>query len=91
MRIIFSGAPVSVIPQEVTPRQAKIALKRAGLLGAIKAMINALPADDEIRLSWEESSVFKRYSPMVISVWGALGLGEAQLDELFLVASQIGD
>lgn len=77
------------VPQEVTRFQALSTLHLSGTLEAVEAMM-ADPATDRLTvLAWQNAQVFKRYSPMVLSMAQALGLSEQQLDELFVAAAKI--
>lgn len=81
--------PPEQIPQEVTRFQARAALALAGLLGAVSDYMASLPADDLRRIAWEDAQVFKRQSPTVLAMAPVLGFGDAQLDQLFIVADGI--
>lgn len=73
----------------VTPRQAKIALARANLLAAVESFMAGLPANDELRISWQEALSFRRDSDMVAGMAQLLNLSAAEIDALFLSAAQI--
>lgn len=77
-------------PKEVTMRQARLALLETGKLAAVTAAIAGIPgvAGDAARIEWEYSSVLKRSQPLVGAMAQVLGLSIAQLDALFLSASQ---
>lgn len=66
---------------EVTPRQARLMLKRAGLLNGIKAVINGL--DEEAQIEWEYATTFKRTHPLLLAVAAQAGLTAEQLDTMF--------
>lgn len=76
---------LSPVPESVTPLQARRALLGAGLLSAVQTAANA--ADDETRLAWEYSSTVERDSPFVAKLALALGLSDAQVDDLFRQAA----
>lgn len=84
-------APVPVVPQSVTMRQARLALLGAGLLGNVNAAVAAMPgaAGDEARIEWEFSSEVQRHKPLVQALAPALNLTDAQLDQLFIAAAQL--
>lgn len=82
---------VSLVPDEVTPRQAQIALAHAGLLDDVESLMSSLPASSETKISWLKAQTFKRYSSMVVSMGAALGLTELDLDNLFIAASKVAD
>jgi hypothetical protein len=84
-------APPPVIPQAVTMRQARLALLGAGLLPTITAAIAAMTGTDgeAARIEWEYSGEVQRSTGLVKSMALALGLTDAQLDELFTTAATL--
>lgn len=80
----------SYVPQSVTMRQARLALLDAGLLSAVQPAIDAMasPAKEAAQIEWEYSSAVQRHNSFVSTLGAALGLSEAQLDNLFVAASQ---
>lgn len=82
-------APVSSIPQSVTAFQAKAALLHANLLDNVESMM-ANPATPRIvKLAWNEALHFERQSPTVAAMASALGLTDAEIDSLFVYASEV--
>lgn len=75
------------IPQSVTPFQAKAAIYAAGLLPAVEAAIAAAPK--VAQLAWSDATEFTRDSPTIATMAAAIGLTSAQVDALFVAASQI--
>ena len=69
--------------------QAKAALLQAGLLDDVEAMMSDHQADPIAKLAWQDAIEFRRYSPALTGVATALGWTDAQLDQLFIAASQI--
>lgn len=89
---VVPPAPVpSVVPEQVTMRQARLALLEAGKLTAVNNAIAALPgaAGDEARVEWEFSSAVERHRPLVAALAGALNLSDSQLDALFVRAAEM--
>ena len=70
----------------ITPRQARLALHRAGLLDEVAAM---LAVDKEMEIWWEYSLDIQRNHEMVVALGTQLGLTEAQLDQLFVDGSKL--
>ena len=70
-----------------TPRQARLALKQAGLLTAVAAWI--AQADETTRIEWEFALEVRRDWPPILACGAALGLSEAQLDALFAQAATL--
>lgn len=82
---------VPAIPEVVTMRQARLALLQAGLLAQVNtAVANMLgAAGDTARIEWEFSSTVERNRPLVQALGAALGLTDAQLDDLFRLAATL--
>ena len=83
--------PVSYIPQEVTMRQARLALLENGLLANVQPAINSLPEPDKTKaqIEWEYSNALQRSNPFVDVLGAALGLSSQDLDDLFIQASAL--
>ena len=81
----------TAVPQEVTMRQARLALHAAGKLLAVNAAISALPDPPKTAalIEWEYSSTVRRDSQFVAMLGPALGLDSAALDALFVAASKL--
>lgn len=79
------------VPSAVTMRQARQALILAGLDEAVEAAINAIPGvpGKLARAEWDKSQTVQRNRPLVLQMGTALGLTSAQLDQLFITASQL--
>lgn len=81
--------PAPVVPQQVTRRQALQALLLAGALDNVQPCIDAIPDPLQRRLAqieYDESQVFERNRPMVLSIGAALSL---DLDALFITAAAL--
>lgn len=76
--------PETYIPTVVTMRQARLALKAAGLLDTVSSTIT----DPDAQIAWEYAGSVKREDALVTSLSSQLGLTEAQIDALFVAASQ---
>ena len=72
-------------------RQARIALLHAGKLAAVDAAIDALPEPQRsvARIEWDYSSAVRRHQPLVQALGPALGLSEAAIDQLFVLAATL--
>jgi hypothetical protein len=68
-------------------RQARLALLQSGLLASVNAAVAA--ADEETKITWEFSSEVNRNHPFVATLATALGLTDAQLDDLFTLAATL--
>lgn len=85
-----ASPPRPAVPQEVTRRQARQALLLAGLLDDVEPALAAITNPTERRMAqieWEDSQVFERNRPVLVQLAGALGLDDAQLDQLFIDAA----
>lgn len=83
-----------IVPPEITQvtmRQARLALLQIGMLTVVNDAVAAMTgaAGDAARIEWEFSSTVERNRPLVQSLVGALGLSEAQLDDLFSLAATL--
>ena len=67
--------------------QARAALLQNNLLDTASGAI--AQADAMSQLAWEDAQEFRRNSPLVISIGGALSLTDEQLDDLFRLAKTI--
>ena len=80
------------VPVSVTRRQAKQALLLNGLLANVQPAIDAIPDATQramIQIEWDDSQVFERDRPALITLGSALGLSDIQLDTLFIGAAQL--
>ena len=73
------------IPEAVTMRQARLALHAAGLLDAVTAAITA--AGPTAVIEWDYAQEVHRGYGLVAQMAGALGMTDAQIDQLFLTAA----
>lgn len=81
-QIAFEAAP-----KEVSPLQAKIALRRAGFLDAVETAVAA--TGEEALIAYRNALVFRRDSPMLQMIAAAVpGLADA-LDAIFTAAASI--
>jgi hypothetical protein len=83
------AAPPPPTPEQVTMRQARLALLGAGLLDRISPAIDALPSPQKevARIEWDYSSTVVRSRPLVAMLGQQLGMTDAQLDQLFVTAA----
>ena len=78
-----------IVPEEVTMRQARLALLSAGLLDAAQGVIDALPMPQRrsAQIEWEYALSVRRDHPL-ISLMISEGLATAeQVDGLFVAAA----
>lgn len=78
-----------VVPQVVTMRQATQALILAGLDDDVEALLAAMPGTEGklARAEWAKSQVVERNRPLVVQMGAALGLSDADVDQLFITAA----
>ncbi|MDY0962108.1 MULTISPECIES: hypothetical protein [Massilia] len=79
------------VPQEITMRQARLALLSTGVLAQVASAIETLPdaQRDAARIEWEFSSTVVRDRPLVKMLGQALGLDDQALDQLFITAAEL--
>ncbi|AMV20398.1 hypothetical protein [Planctomyces sp. SH-PL14] len=75
------------IPAEVSPLQAKIALRRAGFLEAVETAVAS--AGEEALIAYRNALTFRRDSPMLQLIAAAVPGLEAALDDIFTAAAGI--
>ena len=75
------------VPQQVTMRQARLALLGAGLLDDAEMVIAA--AGREAQLEWEYAAVVGRSNPAVAIVQQQQALTDAHIDDLFREAAKL--
>jgi len=79
-------APPLVIPQSISPRQARLKLLEAGLLDELEAIITTNRA---WQIEWEYATEVKRDSPLIDAVASEAGLTSDQIDSLFIEAAKL--
>lgn len=85
-------APVVVVPQVVTRRQARQALLLAGRLQDVQPAIDAMADPVQrgmVQIEWDDSQEFQRTRPTLIALATAIGMTAADLDDLFTQAAQL--
>lgn len=87
----MTTVPNNGVPQQVTMRQARLALHAAGLLEGVDAAIASLPepAKTTAKIEWEYAQTVERNAGLVPSLAAALGMTEEQIDQLFISASTL--
>lgn len=75
------------VPQQVTMRQARLALLKAGLLDDAESTIAS--AGREAQLEWEYASVIERSNPVIAIVQQQQGVTDDQIDDLFREAAKL--
>ena len=81
----------TLVPEQVTMRQARLALHNSGLLASVEAAIDALPEPPRTaaRIEWDHSNAMQRGNVFVAQLGGLLGLSSQQLDDLFIAAAAL--
>jgi hypothetical protein len=78
------------VPQTVSRFQARAALHLAGKLTDAEAAVEAAAAENPlIALAWREAVEFKRTSPALNALAGAIGMTPEDVDNLFRLAATI--
>jgi len=74
---------------EVTMRQARLSLIAAGQLDTIETAIASLPAEQKVyaETEWQFATKIERLSPTVELMKSALSWTDAEMDQMFKVAS----
>jgi hypothetical protein len=75
------------VPQVVTIRQARLALLAADLLDDIDAAVAV--SGRAAQIEWEYATEVRRDHPLIAAMQAAKGLSDADVDQLFLTASEM--
>lgn len=88
---LSDGPAAPAVKNEVTMRQARLALLQAGVLGSVQPAIDALPEPDRTaaNIEWEYSQTVVKDRPFVQMLGAALGLSTEQIDDLFTLAATL--
>lgn len=88
---IDSLKSVKNIPQTVPMRSARLILLREGLLSSVQSHIDNMVGIDaeEAKINWEFALTVQRDDPLVKQLIPSLGKTEAQIDQMFIEASQL--
>jgi len=81
--------PPTPIPSSVTRFQALAVLAAGGYLDTVRTHIATLDQNNVQRLAWENATEWERSSPTLNALATMLGLTDAQVDDLFIAASQV--
>jgi hypothetical protein len=77
----------NAVPAAVGRMQAELALLDAGLLADVESAVAASP--ERVQRAWHRSTQLRRDSDMVADLATAIGITDAQLDDLFIAAARI--
>jgi len=81
--------PPPPIPATVTRFQALAVLAAGGYLDTVRTYIATLGEDNITRLAWENAADWERTSPTLNALATMLNLTSAEVDDLFVAASQV--
>ena len=81
--------PPPPIPSTVTRFQALAILAAGGYLDTVRTYINTLDQNNVQRLAWENAADWERTSPTLNALATMLNLTSAEVDDLFIAASQV--
>ena len=74
------------VPESVTKLQAYTVLSAAGYTAEFDSFFVQNP---EAKTIWDLASIVERQNPLVSDIADAIGLNDAQVDELFIAASRL--
>lgn len=77
----------ATVPFSVTPLQIRKALRQVGLKAAVDGYLATLP--EEVAEEWEYALEVRRDNPTILAAADALGMTEAQADDLFRLAGSL--
>ena len=80
--------PIPPVPiADITPRQIRMALTRAGLRVTVEAAVAA--GDQDIKDWYEFSTTFERKNELVAAMGAALGVNDYALDDLWRLGATL--
>ena len=80
---------VDGVPQVISKRQGRAQLKAEGMLAAVEGFIASLPADNDVRMAYEDASEWNRQDENVLGMMEMLGKTGADADAFFVAASKL--
>lgn len=84
--------PAPIVPEQVTMRQARLALLTAGYLDRVQEAFANIP-DERVKkaamIEWEYAGHVERASPFTTQMAALLGLSSTDLDALFMAAAKL--
>ncbi len=87
---VFTHVPpitATIVPQVITMRQAKLVLLVAGLLDTVNTVVAS--AGQATQIEWEYAAEVNRTWPTLVALQSALGLSDAELDNLFIAGAAL--
>lgn len=86
--VVLDAYPQHIpVPQTLTIRQAKLILLQNNLLDDVDAAV--AQADRSTQIEWEYATEVHRTWPTLITMASALGMTDAQLDQLFIEGAKL--
>lgn len=80
----YTATPAAAIP-DVTSWQLTQALIELGMIGAVETLV-ATTTNPLIKYGWAKATTYARRDPVVLAAQAGMGLSDAQVDALFLLA-----
>lgn len=81
----YTATPAPAIP-DITSWQLTQALIELGLIAAVETLV-ATTTDPYIKYGWQQATTYTRRDPVVLAAQAGMGLSDAQVDALFLLAA----
>jgi len=87
---VFAGGwKHPIVPESITPLQGELAIDQAGLSAAYEAWRDDPARTFSERAFIQRATVWKRSDPVLDAAGVALGLTDAQIDQLFITAARL--
>ena len=83
----YEASLIPPVPQQVTPRQIRQALTRAGLRDAVEYAVSQ--SSQDVKDWWEYATAFERHNPQVVAMVATLGVSDSQVDDLWRLADSL--
>lgn len=89
--VFTTPEPAVTVPESITPRQGMLILSRYNLLTPVQSALASLEGQEgvEARIDFERANEWKRDWPLLIGMATQFGLSSAQIDQMFVEASQL--
>ena len=86
-RTAVLAEPEVICPDQVTPRQFRLALIQADLYTTITDYVSS--QGPEVQVAWDYATYIARHDPFIVNSAAALGITDEQADQIFCLAGTL--
>jgi len=79
----------ALVPQTLTPAQARLALLAINKLDAVETLMTQDSTPREAKILWEYATIFERKNPILIDLASSLNMDKAAIDQLFIQGAKL--